>query len=86
MLEVVEQARWVASGLAESSGLYPLRVEPAVGRLVGRLLPGIITTTTGPPYYAIHPLAWSEAHRRGLDRESAEDYVRRCEVVVAAIS
>lgn len=86
MLQVVEEARWVASGLAESSGLYPLRVEPAVGRLVARLLPGIITTTTGPRYYAIHPLAWAEAARRGFDREAAEDYVRRCEVVVAAIS
>lgn len=83
--QVVEEAQWVNSGLAESAGLYPLRVEAAVGRLVGRLLPGIITTTTGPRYYAIHPLAWGEAHRRGMDRDAAEDYVRRCEVVVAAI-
>src|SRR4051812_35085661 len=84
--QLVEGPAWVASGLDESSGLYPLRVEPAVGRLVERLLPGVITTTTGARYYGLHPLAWSEAQARGLPDTEAEAFVRRCEVVVAAAS
>ena len=84
--EVVEGPAWVASGLEESSGIYPLRVEPAVGRLVERLLPGIITTTTGARYYSLHTLAWAEAHERGLAADRAEAFVRRCEVVMSAAS
>ncbi len=45
--DLVEGPAWVASGLEESPGRYPLRVEPAAGRLVEKLLPGVITTTTG---------------------------------------
>ena len=77
---------WVASGLDESRGLYPLRVEPAVGRLVEKLLPGVITTTTGARYYALHALAWAEAQERELDAAAAAAFVRRCEVVMAAAS
>ena len=67
-------------------GLYPLRVEPAVGRLVERLLPGVITTTTGARYFALHTLAWWDAEERALGDTAAEEFVRRCEVVLAAIS
>ena len=84
--QLVEGPSWVASGLDESSGLYPLRVEPAVGRLVERLLPGVITTTTGARYFGLHTLAWSDAHARHLPDDEAEGFVRRCEVVVAAAS
>src|SRR3954453_18020366 len=77
---------WVASGLDESRGLYPLRVEGAIGSLVELLLPGVITTTTGARYFALHTLAWADAERRELDDVTAEAFVRRCEVVVAAAS
>ncbi|MGI8429682.1 MAG: hypothetical protein ACR2OB_10340 [Solirubrobacteraceae bacterium] len=46
----------------------------------------MITTTTGARYYGLHALAWADAHDRGLDSESAEEFVRRCEVVMAAAS
>lgn len=77
---------WVWLGLDESPGLYPLRVEPAVGRLVGRLLPGIITTTTGARYFGLHTLSWAEADRRKLEAADAELFVRRCEAVIAGVS
>lgn len=86
MEAIIEGPGWVASGLDESSGLYPLRVEPAVGRLVERLLPGVITTTTGARYFGLHTLAWSEARDGGLDDGAAEDFVRRCEVVLAGVA
>ncbi len=80
----VEGPVWVASGLDESRGRYPLRVEPAVGRLVEKLLPGVITTTTGVRYYGLHTLAWADAHARGCNAEQAAEFVRRCEVIMAA--
>jgi hypothetical protein len=83
---IIEGPGWVASGLDESSGLYPLRVEPAVGRLVERLLPGVITTTTGARYFGLHALAWSDARDRSLDDDASEDFVRRCEVVLAGVA
>jgi hypothetical protein len=75
---------WCAGGVMESGGLYPLRVESAVRRLVEKLLPGVITTTTQARYYALHTLAWSTAHDRALDFGEAAALVRRCEVVMAA--
>jgi hypothetical protein len=83
-IDLIEGPAWVASGLDESPGRYPLRVEPAVGRLVEKLLPGVITTTTGARYYALHTLAWADAHDRELDADAATDFVRRCEVVMGA--
>ena len=85
-VDLVRGPEWVAAGLDESPGLYPLRVEPAVGRLVERLLPGVITTTTGARYYGLHTLAWADARARDLEDEAAEEFVRRCEVVMAAVS
>lgn len=79
--EIVEGPAWVSSGLDEPAGRYPLRVEPAVGRLVEKLLPGIITTTTGARYFGLHALAWSEAHKQS----DPEAFVRRCEAVLAGV-
>ena len=75
---------WCSGDVMESGGLYPLRVEPAVRRLVEKLLPGVITTTTQARYYALHTLAWSTAHERELDFAQAAAFVRRCEVAMAA--
>jgi hypothetical protein len=83
--EGVEGPAWTGKGIAESPGRYPLRVEGAVFRLVDQLLPGIITTTRQARMYGLHALAWPEAHERGLDEERAEAFVRRCEVVLAAV-
>lgn len=82
----VDGPAWADSGMIENPGIYPLRVENAVGRLVERLLPGIITTTTGARYFGLHALARADAARRDLNREDADDFVRRCEVVLAAVS
>jgi hypothetical protein len=83
---LIEGPMWVASGLDESRGLYPLRVEGAIGSLVELLLPGVITTTTGARYFGLHTLAWADAERRELGDAEAEEFVRRCEVVMAAAS
>lgn len=82
---MVEGPAWTGQGVEESAGRYPLRVEGAIFRLVEQLLPGIITTTRQARMYGLHALAWPEAHARGLNREESEAFVRRCEVVLAAI-
>lgn len=82
---LVEGPAWTGFGIQESAGRYPLRVETAVSNVVGRLLPGVITTTRHARMYSLHTLAWSAAHERNLDRGQAEELVRRCEVVVAGI-
>jgi len=82
---LVEGPAWTGFGIRESAGRYPLRVEGAVSSVVGRLLPGVITTTRHARMYSLHTLARAEAHRRGLDRTASEELVRRCEVVIAAV-
>lgn len=66
-------------------GRYPLRVEAHVGRLVGALLPGVITTTFQARQYSVHALGWAEAERRGLDLDDARKLVRRLEVAIAGV-
>ena len=82
---MVEGPAWTGFGIQESAGRYPLRVEGALSSVVGRLLPGVITTTRHARMYSLHTLAWAEARDRALDRAAGEDLVRRCEVVIAAI-
>lgn len=81
----IEGPSWTGFGIHESAGRYPLRVEGAVSSLVGRLVPGVITTTRHARMYSLHTLAWTEAHERELDKPAAQDLLRRCEVVAAAI-
>ena len=75
---------WSELGLTYAAPRYPLRVETHLLRLVSRLLPGIITTTTQARMYALHAVAWAEVKARDYDLDAALDLVRRCEVVVAA--
>ncbi|MDQ3571465.1 MAG: hypothetical protein M3383_01230 [Actinomycetota bacterium] len=82
---LVDGPAWTGSGIHESGGRYPLRVEGAVSSIVGRLLPGVITTTRHARMYGVHTLAWSVAHERKLEPEPAAEFVRRCEVVIAGI-
>ncbi|MEZ5101226.1 MAG: hypothetical protein R3C15_15780 [Thermoleophilia bacterium] len=65
---------------------YPLRVERHMGRLVDGLLPGVITTTTHARAHALHTLNRTEAARRELDVSEANALMRRCEVVIGAIT
>lgn len=48
-LQHVAGPAWSPRGLDLVGGRYPLRVEAHVGRLVGALLPGVITTVSGAP-------------------------------------
>jgi hypothetical protein len=82
---LVEGPAWTGIGLEESAGRYPLRVEGAVSRIVEQLLPGVITTTRHARMYCLHALAWAHAESEGMEREQAEEFVRRCEVVISAI-
>ncbi len=81
----VEGPAWTGFGLTESAGRYPLRVEGAVGQVVGRLLPGVITTTRHARMYCLHTLARAEAQQKHMSEEESDELVRRCEVVIAAI-
>jgi hypothetical protein len=85
-METLVGPAWTTLGLTYAAGRYPLRVETHVLRLVNRLIPGVITTTTQARMYALHALAWTEAHRRELELSEALDLLRRCEVVVAGAS
>lgn len=71
--------------MEDARGRFPLRVEPAVSRLVDQLVPGVITTTRQARYYAIHLLGAAAAAERGLEADEAFTLLRRLEVVVAAI-
>ena len=82
---LVEGPAWTGFGIQESAGRYPLRVETAVSNVVGRLLPGVITTTRHARMYSLHTLVWAAAHERDLDRAQAQELARRCEVVMAGI-
>lgn len=35
--------------------------------------------------YGVHALAWAHAEQEGMDKDAAETFVRRCEVVIAAV-
>ena len=86
LTEMVVGPLWSAKGLDIAAGRYPLRVETYVSQMVDRLLPGVTTVTTQARYFLLHPLVWAEASRRSLDLEAARQLLRRCEVVIAAVS
>ena len=85
-METLVGPAWSALGLTYAAPRYPLRVETHILRLVNRLSPGVITTTTQARMYALHALAWTEAYERGYELPAALDLLRRCEVVVAGAS
>ena len=64
-LPLIDGPGWTGFGVVESPGRYPLRVDGAVSSIVGRLLPGVITTTRHARMYAVHTLGWAEANERG---------------------
>lgn len=53
-------------------------------QMTARLVPGVTTVTTNARYYALHAFVAETAARERLDWSSAVDFLRRCEVVIAA--
>lgn len=53
---------------------------------VDRLVPGVTTVTLGARYYAVHGLVAAEARKRDLGLSAAQQLMRRCEVIVGAVS
>jgi hypothetical protein len=79
-------ASWTAKGKGPVSGRYPLAVERHVLGQVDRLLPGITTVTPHARYYSLHAFVAEEIERRAMKIEDAKTFLRRCEVVLGAIS
>lgn len=85
--EFIEGPAWSKHGLDVVAGRFPLRVETHVSRMVSKLLPGVITVTPHARYFALHPLVYSEIRNRDLDyRAEGPEFMRRCEVVIGAVS
>jgi hypothetical protein len=79
-------ASWTAKGKGPVSGRYPLAVERHVLGQVDRLLPGITTVTPHARYYSLHAFVAEEIEHQAMKVEAAKDFLRRCEVVLGAIS
>ena len=77
---------WSSHDLEIRAGRFPLSVEGHLMNMTARLVPGATTVTTGARYYSLHGYVAHEAEQRGLDGAAALELLRRCEVVVAAVS
>ncbi|YCK40805.1 hypothetical protein ACNF49_44145 [Actinomadura sp. ATCC 39365] len=77
---------WSTRGLDVAAGKYPLSIERHVMRMADLLVPGVTTVTPHARYYSLHALIAIEAESRGLSLQAAQDLLRRCEVVMAAVS
>ncbi|OBG53706.1 hypothetical protein A5669_21980 [Mycolicibacterium fortuitum] len=77
---------WSVRGSETSGGRFPLQVEQAVSNRVAYLAPGVTTVTPHARYFALHGLVASECASRSLSVPDAQDLMRRCEVVMAAVS
>jgi hypothetical protein len=85
-LDTVAGPAWSLPGLEQTQGRFPLGVEAHVLRMVDMLVPGVTSATRLARYYALHALVWAEAKRSNLALEDALDLMRRCEVVLGAVS
>lgn len=77
---------WSAHETGPFPGRFPLAVERHTLRTVDHLLPGITTVTPHARYYTLHALVAVIAKERKLDATAQVDLLRRCEVVLGAIS
>jgi hypothetical protein len=85
--QFIQGPAWSKPGLDVVAGRFPLRVETHVSRMVSRLLPGVITVTPHARYFGLHPLVYSEISKRDIDyRADGPEFIRRCEVVIGAVS
>jgi hypothetical protein len=83
---VVEGPAWSVRGLVQHGSRYPLKVEGAVQRPVGLLLPGVSTASELVRYFALYAALAAYAGERGIDADGCRELVRRSEVVMAAAS
>lgn len=79
-------AGWTDPADGRFNGTYPLNVETHARGQVNALLPGITSQTQHARSYALHTMVAAEAARRGLVAVEALTLLRRCEVVMSAIS
>jgi hypothetical protein len=68
------------------TGQYPLAVESFALARVAELLPGVTTVTPHARYFSLHAFVAVESEQRRLESDARLDLLRRCEVVVAAIT
>ena len=83
---VVEGPAWSVRGLIQHGSRYPLKVESAVQRPVGLLLPGVSTASELVRYFALYAALAAYAGERGMDADGCRELVRRSEVVMAGAS
>lgn len=83
---MVEGPAWSVRGLIQHGSRYPLKVESAVQRPVGLLLPGVSTATELVRYFALYAALAAYAGERGMDADGCRELVRRSEVVLAGAS
>lgn len=86
MTTVVEGPAWSVRGLIQHGSRYPLKVESAVQRPVGLLLPGVSTASELVRYFALYAALAAYADGRGMDADGCRELVRRSEVVMAGAS
>lgn len=84
--ELIVGPAWTKNDTGRYAGRYPLAVERHALAQVGRLLPGVTTVTPHARYYTLHALVAAEGGARGLGATEMMRLVRRCEVVMGAVS
>lgn len=86
MSELVDGPGWVAAESLEYVGENPLAVSRHVTAESRKLATVAISTTFHARYYTLHALVADECDSRDLSLEAQRDLLRRCEVVLAAIT
>ncbi|MEV4274907.1 hypothetical protein [Actinoplanes xinjiangensis] len=87
---LVAGAAWSAKADSpEDTGRQPLAVEAVTAAHASELVPAVITTTPHARYLSLHARMAVEASRRGWssdDLPAFRQLLRRCEVIMAAVS
>jgi hypothetical protein len=86
MTPAFDRPAWSAKTSSRYTGRYPLAVESFALARVAELLPGVTTVTPHARYFSLHAFVAVESEQRRLDSDARLDLLRRCEVVVAAIT
>ncbi|MQY06612.1 hypothetical protein [Actinomadura macrotermitis] len=86
MTTVIDGPGWSARGLDLGVGRYPLAVEGPVFQAAAHLVPGVTSGTRHIRYYALYAALAAHAAREGLDDGGCRRLVRRCEIVLGAVS
>ncbi|MEW2013877.1 MULTISPECIES: hypothetical protein [Microbacterium] len=86
MSEVVDGPAWVAAEPLDYVGENPLAVSRHVTAESRKLATVAISTTFHARYYTLHALVADECDSRELTVDAQRELLRRCEVVLAAIT